>query len=205
MTTIGRWSPNKVRKRVLDGTWADFFAGNGMVLMEPTSATTTGSGSSATINSITKGTVEFSACTGLSLNDIFTADYDNYMIFSYWTSPGTTVQLSAQLSSNGVASSTGYTQQSMTIDGTSETASRSSVFYFTSTNGTLVSGILYYVYGPYLAQPTAMRRVSVRELNTATIIDVAHTHSVSSSYDGIKFTGDTSTFSGAIAVYGLEN
>lgn len=193
---------------MVEGTWLtadDFVTGNGMALMKPTSVVAVGTGSSATTNVNTGGSVEFSTCTSLSVNGVFTADYDNYMIFSYWTSPGTTVQLSAQLSSNGVASSTGYTQQSLTIDGTSETANRSSAFYFTSANGTLVSGILYYVYGPYLAQPTAMRRVSVRELNTATIIDVAHTHSVSSSYDGIKFTGDTSTFSGAITVYGLEN
>ena len=51
---------------------------NGLHLITPTSIASTGTGNSSSIN--TNGSVTFSTCATLSLNGVFSADYDNYMI-----------------------------------------------------------------------------------------------------------------------------
>jgi hypothetical protein len=61
-----------------------------------------------------------------------------------------------------------------------------------------------FFYGPYLAQPTAIRHVSASALSSADIYDEASTHSVSAAYDGFTYTMSSSTFSGRVAVYGMR-
>jgi hypothetical protein len=204
MTTVGRWSPNKVRKRLLDGTWAEPLGG--MVLMTPTSATATGTGSSATIG--INGSVTFSSCATLSLNGVFNTDYDNYMISMRYKSSANVIQLQARFRTAGTdASGSNYTIQSLNASSTSVTGSRStsqtSAFMGQADDDNL-SGEMIYIYGPFLSQPTAWRNTNVMGNSGGTIYDFAGTHSLSTSYDGLTLIGEAGfLLSGLVAVYGL--
>jgi hypothetical protein len=177
----------------------------GMVLMTPTSVTATGTGSSASINA--NGSVTFSSCATLSLNGVFNTDYDNYMI-SIRSSSGTgTVELRARLRASGSDNSTASSYVSQALSATSTTVSgfrdTQSYAVFSYVYATQRQGFSCQMYGPFLAQPTAMRVVSVTDDSSARIYDNAMTHNQSTSYDGLSIFPASSTISGLIAVYGL--
>lgn len=211
MTTVGRWSPNKVRARVLDGTWVSAEELGGMVLLTPTSIAYTGT--SASIG--TNGSVEFSAVSSLSLNGVFSADYDNYMVAMRHAKDagGTQVSLYCRVRSGGTDESSGvdgstgkYTEQRIRATSTTVDGSRTSNYtyaFIQVTDNEQKDGHLSYFYGPYLAQPTAIRSVNVNSNANAEIRDMAITHSASSSYDGFTFYTSADTFSGLVSVYGL--
>jgi len=204
MTTVGRWSPNKVRARVLDGTWVSTEELGGMVLVTPTSIAY--SGTSASIG--TNGSVEFTACSSLSLNSVFSADYDNYMVTMRATSSGAVVLHGIRLRASGTdeaSASNYYTYQNLLAYGTTISAGRAStsIGYIQNAYNTQITGVSTYMYGPFLSQPTAVRTVTVSDLSSATIVDRAWTHSLSNSYDGITIIPDTGTITGLVSVYGL--
>jgi hypothetical protein len=209
-TTSGLWSPNDVYRRIASGTWNasdDFAAGDGIVLMKPTSIVATGAGSSATISQT--GSVTFASCATLSLNGVFNTDYDNYMMVMRMTSASSDTNINLRLRVGGTDNSTAssYTRQALAADGTSVTgirASSDSATPFTAAFTTQREGSSAFFYGPFLAQPTAMRQVSALAFGSAYIYDTAHTHNQSTSYDGFTLLGQTSAFTGLISIYGLE-
>jgi hypothetical protein len=175
---------------------------NGLELITPTSIVVTGSGSSATINA--GGSVTFTTAATLSLNGVFTSDYDNYVI-DMRGSGTTEANTQIRLRLAGTDSSTGYTYQQLFADATSVTGSR-----FTSTapfsgyiSAVQRSGDNIYIYGPALAQPTAGRNVNAAGRSSAAIVDYAWTHSVSTAYDGLTLFPQAGSSTGLIKVYGL--
>ena len=204
MTFVGRWSPNKVRARVLDGAWPDEGPFGGMQLIRPTGIVASGTGSSATIG--LNGSVEFSSCTSLSLNGVFSATYDNYMVVMRYigtAADGIFMRLRAAGTDNSTASSYVYEElaaYSTTITGVRTTTNRGRFGNVNSPNRFGMSGNIY---GPYLAQPTAYRTTTVTGVNGGEIVDYAGTHNQSTSYDGFTLILDTTNFTGLISVYGL--
>ena len=206
MTTVGRWSPNKVRARVLDGTWVSVEELGGMVLLTPSSIAY--SGTSATIGA--NGSVEFSACTSLSLNGVFTGDYDNYMVaVRHVDSTYNAAFLTRLVLSGTPASGSDYTYQRLDVANTTVAGSRSTSQTsgrVSSVSNALNNGFVVNVYGPFLAQPTAYRSVTVENGGSpgvVGILDYAGTHSLSTSYDGYQFVAGSGTISGLVSVYGL--
>lgn len=179
---------------------------NGMILITPSSVVKTGASSTATINA--SGSVTFSACNTLSLNGVFSSEFDNYMIDMRHSNTVDGVDVLVRLRAFG-ADSTGsnYTYQQLNGNGSTVSGSRT-----TTTNGafgldsTNRSGFTAYVYGPNLAQPTASRSVGASGSSNAYIRDYAWTHSLSTGYDGFTLlyaTTDRFT-TGLIKVYGLR-
>lgn len=199
MTTIGRWSPNKVRARVLDGTWVAPEVLGGMVLVTPTSVSYLSG--SATIN--TNGSITVVDPTEVTINGIFSSEYDNYVIICKHNN--TDYQgSSGYFTSSGVPDSTSnsYTRQYLNATGADIYAGRASASFmnqFLVTAGSRGGDVLY-VYGPYLAQPTAVRSAGASDWQSAEIYDRAYTHNVSQSFDGIKLVTYGSF---DLAVYGL--
>lgn len=176
-------------------------AGDGLVSMTPTSIAY--SGTSAGINA--DGGVDFSAVTSLSLNGVFTSDYDNYLVVL--DNDGASLDaFYTRLRASGTDASAGnYTYQRLSAGSTSVSGARSS----SQTNwrmGNLDSsqyGDTWHLYGPYLAQPTAYRVVNASPYSGATLNDFAGTHSLSTSYDGITLYSATA-FTGTVHVFGYE-
>ena len=178
---------------------------NGLVVMTPSSISY--SGTSASINA--DGSVVFSACTSLSLNGVFTADYDNYMVVMRTDDAGTGYNYYARLRASGTDEASGsnyYTRQSLYATGSSITAGRSADPAFrVKETGTSESGFTMYLFGPYLSQPTACRTVVVDSAYSASIYENANTHSLSNAYDGITMVSLNSiSFTGLITVFGFN-
>jgi hypothetical protein len=180
-------------------------AGDGLVSMTPTSIAH--SGTSASINA--DGGVDFSAVTSLSLNGVFTSAHDNYLVvIRHQASSGTGIDFRLRASGSDNSTSNSYVLQYIASDGsntaggrtTSNIASDLSASYPTQRDGTHI-----YLYGPYLAQPTAGRSVTGLGYTSAYLLDSAFTHDQSTSYDGFTLTTDsTQTLTGNIVVFGYE-
>lgn len=184
-------------------------AAPGMVLMKPTSIAH--SGTSATLGA--NGQVTFSAVTSLSLNGVFSADFDNYVVaVSFVPSTALGTGLEIQLASGGTAATgTDYTYQrlralSTTVDATRTTSATSINVGSGGPSTSIPSATHIAIYGPALAQPTATRNVSVTSNSDAGIYDFAGTHSLSTSYDGFKlFPSFAYSITGKLAVYGVRS
>jgi len=182
---------------------------NGLILLTPTSVDKTGTGSTATIS--TNGSVEFSACATLSLNGVFSADYDNYMVVMRQNGTGTntwTIQYRLRASGTDNSTASSYVYQRLDADSTTISASRttSNIWYFSASTGSGYGGMVAQIYGPYLAQPTAFRSTNVDAYANAWLPDYAGTHNQSTAYDGFTLSvfNNNLTLSGRIAVYGMR-
>jgi hypothetical protein len=177
----------------------------GMVLMKPSTVDKTGASSSATIQA--NGSVAFTSCETLSLNGVFTTDYDNYTL-SIRANSSTAATVFIRFRANGSDNSTAnsYTYQYLIANDVSVSGARTTL----DLGGLFIpravqrSGCSTNIYGPYLAQPTAYRSVSAGDLSSAVIEEYAGTHNQSTSYDGFTiFVSAGVTFSGLVSVYGL--
>ena len=178
---------------------------NGLVVMTPTSIAY--SGTSASINA--DGSVDFSAVTSLSLNGVFTSDYDNYMVVMRNT--GNVVDnVVVRLRTSGAdATGTNYVDQGLYANGTSVTGFRQtrSYGYINANFNTQGLGTTVYLFGPNLSQPTAWRSVTEIDVSSGGIYDQAVTHSLSVSYDGftVLYEGSPSnTLTGLLTVFGFN-
>lgn len=181
---------------------------NGLELIKPTSIASTGAGNSSSINA--NGSISFSSCETLSLNNVFSSTYDNYMIVMrhQHTSLTNGPAVYARLRNAGTDSTSGYTWQYFLADGTSRTGARNAAEGYARlgmTDNTLRSGLVAWIYGPFLTAPTPFRAASVAGYLNATMIDYTTTHSASSSYDGLTLAPSGGAFSGRVSVYGMRN
>lgn len=177
----------------------------GMVLIKPTSIAHSGTSASIGAN----GQVTFTAVTSLSLNGVFSADFDNYVLAIRGTVSASTVTIRARMRASGTdATGTNYTDQGLDVDSTTVTGFRSSSQAQASVgpiSATQRTGNFISVYGPFLAQPTAFRTVSASGQNSAQITDYASTHSLSTSYDGITLFPSSNNITGQVSVYGVRS
>ncbi len=184
-------------------------AKNGLHLITPTSVAV--ASGSATINA--NGSVSFSDTWSISLNGVFSADYDNYRIVTWHTSnnaASSSMIFRMRASGSDNATSNSYVSQMIYATGTSVLGSR-----LTSTQGEISrygyvqQGFIADFYGPFIAQRTAIRSVTISvdpAITNPAISDVAATHNQSVSYDGFSFgTGYApATLTGRVAVYGMR-
>jgi hypothetical protein len=178
----------------------------GMVIMRPTSIVVAGAGSSASVRAA--GGVEFATATSLSLNGVFTAAYDDYMVVVRFSHASTNSNIIYRLRAAGTdATGSNYTYQLLQAASTTITGERSTTTagYFADGSNTQRDGFTAYLYGPYLAQPTASRGISASGRSSAQIVDFATTHSLSTAYDGVTiYPQQAGGFSGLVTVYGLS-
>jgi len=179
-------------------------AAPGMVLVSPTSITHSGTSASLGAN----GQVTFSAVTSLSLNGCFTADFDNYVVSVRDVGSNNLVIRSRLRTGGSDASGSDYTVQLLEVYSTTVSPAR-----LTSQTSAVVgatdpdarSGDWLMIYGPFLAQPTAMRNNNVYGDSNARLTDAASTHSLSTSYDGITLFLVSGDMTGALQVYGVRS
>ena len=181
-------------------------AGDGLVSMKPSSIAH--SGTSASINA--DGGVDFSAVDSLTLNGVFTSDYDNYLIvWGPCVASGQNPNMMMQLRAAGTnATGSNYTYQNLYASSTTVAGARTSSQskgIIGEISATQRSGDMVHIYGPALAQPTAWRTVNASGFASAYITDFAGTHSLSTAYDGFEITlNQVQTISGSIHVFGYE-
>jgi len=178
----------------------------GMVLITPSSAVSNG-----TVSIGANGAVDLTSNgTYLNLQGIFSADYRSYRIYAS-TKQTLNGSLQAYLM-NGSTTITGNYQYTnftyfQTTFSTSTTGTGSTSFEVARTgvsyDGTCVFTID--ITCPFVAEPTAGRSEHYNQYGgSVTNMGGAYTfhHSLSSSYDGLRFFGNNMT--GRFQVYGLE-
>jgi hypothetical protein len=173
----------------------------GLKLIVPTSVA--GSGVSVSAS----GKVTFTAATSISINGCFSADYDNYLIVFRSDDSGGGLGFYFRMRASGSdATGSNYTLQQLSANSTTVSGARvTSLTYGQShITGEEPYGVHMYFYGPYLAQPTAQRSVTVSTFSTVSIYDEVNTHSLSTSYDGITLYPSAGSSTGALCVYGLS-
>ena len=190
---------------------------NGLELIKHTAgggvmtATTTG----GSVDLVKNGKIEFTDATKIHVDKCFDvpADpgdeplYDNYLIVIRYADTNTqTLQVRMRVSGSDNSTASSYVAQrlrsfSTTVDGSRLTSD--SMIAGAGQRSTSHSGTHLYMYGPNLAQPTAMRSVHVSDQNGAYIYDNAGTHNQPTAYDGFTiFPGDQSV-DGALTIYGF--
>ena len=174
----------------------------GLKLIVPSSVT--GSGVSVSAS----GKVSFTAATSVSVNGCFSSTYDNYLVVVRFKVADDNYWLINRLRASGTnATGANYVNQRLYATGGSVGGGRSTDTAFNSGRGGTanMSGTHIYLYGPYLAQPTAHRCVMVSGDSGAYIDEFAGTHSLSNQYDGFSIAPElTSTLTGALTIYGLS-
>ena len=176
----------------------------GMVLVKPTSINHSGTSASIGAN----GQVTFTAVTSLSLNGVFSADFDNYVIAIRASCSGDASLLGRYRASGTDASATNYTNQRLLADSTTVSAARTaSQAFFASgyLSSTARNGVHVTLYGPNIAQPTASRCVTASGYAGGYIQDEAGTHSLSTSYDGVTFYLASLNMTGTLTVMGVRS
>ena len=176
--------------------------GDGLVSMTPSSIAH--SGTSASINS--DGGVDFTAVTSLSLNGVFTSDYEHYLITCNTDATPTGGNVTFRLRAAGTdASGSNYTRQTLSVaTSVSSLRATSALGYVTFVSGAQLSGFQFYLYGPSLAQTTAMRSVSASDDGNAYMLEIVTLHNVGTAYDGITFGIDANDITGTLHVFGYE-
>lgn len=198
----GRWSVSDVYQAVLDGTWVEATPPSYYSLITPSSITYTGTSASI----VGFGSVEFTSCTSVSLNGVFSSDFDNYQILinSKNSSTSATGILFRLRASGSDATSPNYITTWLEANNTTVSAYK----FAATTQGYLgydtlnnTNGVICSIYGPHLSQQTIVRSYGSVGAGTVYMPDTISIHGVSSQYDGITIINGTRT--GSIAVYGL--
>jgi hypothetical protein len=174
----------------------------GLKLIVPSSVA--GSGVSVSAS----GKVTFTAASSITIEDIFSSTYDNYLIvISAFRATGGQATVFGRFRVGGSdATGSDYVRQRLQASSTTVSSDRSTLsnFQIIPTNEGDWSGVHLYLYGPYLTQPTAMRTVNVFGISGGAINDAASTHSLSSSYTSLTFAPSAGSVTGTCTVYGLS-
>jgi hypothetical protein len=152
----------------------------------------------------------FSAVTSKSINNCFSATYDNYMIYVNITSvTGGDVNF-LKLRLSGTDSSADYNfivlqVYGSTVDGSSVDNQTTGCRIGTSSAGS-GGATRIDVYNPALARPTYFYSIGNRKNGASLELDSAlGNHDVLTAYDGLTLITTGSAFAGNIRVYGVQN
>lgn len=152
-------------------------------------------------------TTSFSAVASQSLDNVFSATYDNYFIQLNATA-ATNMTLSMKLRASSSDYSSGYRFNAMRIDTTTLSASRSTDVASISITpgsgiGTVLNGYSFYLYNPNVSSATQFFIVSSTNTDGQQY-QVNGLHTGTNVSDGLSIITSTSTITGSISVYGYR-
>jgi len=173
-----------------------------MQLMNPTSVAGTGVTN-------TNGNIAFSASSTISVNGCFTSSFDNYLIMSYFDSSVVDASLNIRLRASGTDNSgTSYAYQSLNLNNTSISGSRTTTtsFYIGNVTSSGPSNARINFLRPALAQHTGYISEGMQPyLGNAWSYYNMGNHQVTTAYDGFTIFPSTGTVTGNLRVYGHRN
>jgi hypothetical protein len=167
--------------------------------------------SAATVTGAPQGlvhinTTTFSAVSSVSLNDVFTSDYENYLMLIKWTASAIsdiTVRMRVSGSDNSASS---YVRQRLLAYATSVSAARTTGTSSTLSNaGTALNSLRADIFNPFTSEVTGIVAAGKSSESTASMNHSVTTHDVASSFDGITVFPLSGTITGTIRIYGYSN
>lgn len=160
----------------------------------------------------TKTRTTFTAASTITANNVFTSDFNSYLIIFNYTTTGTD-GAAMQFSVGGVAAATNYSRQSLDASATVVSSSRNSSQTNTGTvlvgtNGNYAAASYFYCTQVSQAAPTNYkfeRLFSVGDFTTPQISHIQGNHSTTTAYDGFILTMTSGTTTGDYTVYGFRD
>lgn len=176
-------------------------AGEGAVIMTPSSISFTGTSASIQAD----GGVIATGVTLLSLNDVFTSAYKNYYMTVEHEGGGTGSTNYRFGSSGSFDSGSNYYWTYSQANGNTFASERLQSQQETrlSSFGADAGGTFAYICSPYLTERTVSLTLASRGSGTARFFQVRGVHSQEVSYDGISFI-PSSGLDMVVYIYGLE-
>ena len=153
-------------------------------------------------------TTSFSGVSSQSINDVFNATYENYLIVFDTVLSTSIANLTLRLRVSGTdASAANYNYITSNKTGSSNPAATSSSQ--TSINVALVNDTypnpgFIYLFAPFLARPTGLISRQTSTYSTVYSRLVEGHHTLSTSYTGYTLTIDGGTVSGKVSTYGYN-
>ena len=152
-------------------------------------------------------TETFSAASSVSLNDVFSATYDDYKIFIDLT-PSVNLDTQFRMRASGSDDSTAnYDYQVLRASSTTINGSRTvnqSFGRFAQANSPGRVTCEFTLFAPALAKDTYIQTFGTRTASDITIEHWHNIHTVATAFDGITIFGNTGTITGSISVYGYR-
>lgn len=150
----------------------------------------------------------FSAVSSVSLNNVFSATYENYRILATMTASGACdfyFRLRVGGSDNSTASS--YIDERLQADGTTVSCFRQTENLATiaGLNSTYRNSFSLDIFRPAVAEVTNYQSQNYYSTNNASIRLYAGVHNQSTAYDGLTFfASGGNTFTGKLKIYGYK-
>lgn len=155
-------------------------------------------------------TESFSAVSSVSLDNCFSGDYDNYLVFLNKLVCSAGVNGLMRMRASGTdATGSDYAWQTIEANGTSVSGSRSTsqssyrvISLRTDANG---SDVAVNVFRPYVASQTNIAtHISYDSYAGALLSAHVGTHNISTAYDGFTFFPLSGTVTGTVSVFGYK-
>lgn len=159
---------------------------------------------------IVKNETAFTAATQILCDNVFSSSYTSYKIVMRLT--GTTGgALGLKLRVGGVAASTNYNQQILSVSSTTVTGVRqtaqTSYSIAAGSTGTFFESVECLVTGPALAEGTTFLtnfQISDAAYTIPVIQFVYGNHSTATAYDGFELNAASGNFTGVYSVFGIS-
>ena len=172
----------------------------GLSLITPTSIATTGGSATSSISST--GAVSFTSASAISLNDVFSATYDNYKIIFIVETSSTDSNIQIRLRASGSDNST-----SVYNSATSTTSSLNQTSWSLNPTTTLQKFYSFELYYPKAAKNTYIKNVTgMFESGGAYVAASEYVGYFrnTTSFDAISFISSTGIITGTISIYGYK-
>jgi hypothetical protein len=181
----------------------------GLVPISPSSVVVAGAGSSASANDL--GKVTFSTATSVSLNDVFSEDYQKYLVV--WrvnTSASAFIQMRLRVSGSDVSTSS-YNTAGLAVRTTAATftsvSSLGTAFNVSTANSPAqgrASGVLNFD-SPFISSQTTIVGHSLGHDTTSVYsLSNAFQHVTAASYTGFSLLAGSGTILGEVQVFGYN-
>lgn len=158
-------------------------------------------------------TQTFSGVSSVSVNNCFTASFENYLIVASSVTGSTTARIRIRLRSAGTDATASYYfcqyGVSSWTSGAFASGVGSNLAYVDTTmaaNSAAETAWSCTIYSPQLAKRTSWNEISPDTRTASGTVSVGGGfHDVASAYDGFTIYPTTGTFTGTLRVYGLRN
>lgn len=174
----------------------------GLRLITPTSIAATGGSGSISAN----GTVSFTSASAISLNDVFSATYKNYLFLIRTTASADNIKIRMRVSATDDTSAN-YHNLGLRITTTVDrVASYAQTSYRIGEASTGKGAIQAVIYGPFLAAVTQFNGLITNGFQSP-MENGFHcgTHNVATSYTGCTLIPESGTMTGTVSVYGYKD
>jgi len=173
----------------------------GLVPITPSSIAVTGGSGSISLN-----TVSFTSASAVSLNGVFSADYDNYFIIGNVNTNANNAILQHRYRVNGTDNLTtnSYDRRRLAVDGTILTGVQSFADSALTTfiDDDFVNSFKGYFFMPFLTSRTNFLSEGVDSFGPIRFQQTRHNQVA--SYDGFSIFPNSGNVSGTISIYGYR-